>query len=410
MTAPQARKLLFVFSDTGGGHRSTARAVLEALKDSRGELASVELIDGFAEYARWPLSRVGDIYPQMLRLEGKPWSATFRLSDGPRRARILAHTWWPVMRATAMRMVTQHPADAIVSFHPLFNDALLRALDREGRRVPLIAVVTDLITAHAFWYSPGTACWIVPTEEGRRRALAHGVPLQRTVVTGLPVRSAFARAASEERCAVRRRLRVPESLPLVLLLGGADGVGPLEQLCRVIGHSGVEAQLAVVAGRNRVLQSHIARECLPIPVHVAGFIDNVHEWMRAADLVVTKAGPSSISEALVVGTPLVLSCALPGQEPSNVDYALHAGAAVWAPSPELASAAVTRLLAGDGTQLARMEKRARQAGRPDAARRAAEVVWRVACGARAPYASSQSPALAQKACAVDSLVQNTGGA
>ena len=115
-------------------------------------------------------------------------------------------------------------------------------------------------------------------------------------------------------------------------------------------------------------------------MRVMGFVENVHEWMRAAELVVTKAGPSSISEALVVGTPLVLSSALPGQEPPNVDYVVRAGAAVWAPTPELVSTAVRGLLGGNRRQLVRMAARALAVGRPRAARRVAEIAWSVAGG------------------------------
>ncbi|TET54544.1 MAG: galactosyldiacylglycerol synthase [Anaerolineales bacterium] len=379
--AQQTRRLLFVFSDTGGGHRSTACAVLEALQGLRGELAVVDMVDGFSEYAGWPLNRASDIYPHMLRMGGRPWSATFRLSDGPRRSRLLAHTCWPMMRPAATRLVRDHQADAIVSFHPMFNAPILRALRETGQCTPLIAVVTDLIVGHSFWYSPGATCWLVPTEEGKSRALAHGLPAGRVFTTGLPVRSGFASIVNEDRETVRRRLGLREDVPVILLLSGAQGLGPVRQLCRAIGQSGVEAQLAVVAGRNSRLQSELEAEVLPMQLHVEGFVDNVHEWMRAADLLVTKAGPSSVSEALVTGVPMVISSALPGQEPPNVDYVVRGGAGVWAPTPELVSAAVRDLFAGERKQMARMAERARALGQPGAARRVADVVWRVACGA-----------------------------
>lgn len=392
----RARRFLFVFSDTGGGHRSTACAVLESLKELRRDLAEVELVDGFAECAHWPLSCVGDIYPQMLRLGARPWSATFHLSDGLLRARLLARTWWPVMRATAMRLVSRYQADAIVSFHPMFNDPLLRAVRQSGRSTPVLAVVTDLIAAHAFWYSRGAACWLVPTEDGRRRALAHGLPPERVVVTGLPVRPRFCRVAGEDKKSVRRRLGIPQDLPLVLLMSGANGLGPVQQLSRAIGTSGVEAQLAVIAGRNRGLESRLAAESLSIPMHVRGFIEDVHEWMRAADLVVTKAGPSTISEALVVGTPLVISSALPGQEPANVRYVVNAGAAVWAPSPDSAAAAVRSLLGGSRRRLVRMAARALAIGRPNASRRAAEITWKIACGVERQETAIRPSGLAER--------------
>jgi len=95
---------------------------------------------------------------------------------------------------------------------------------------------------------------------------------------------------------------------------------------------------------------------------------------------VTKAGPSTVSEALVMGLPVVLSGALPGQERPNVDYIVQAGAGVWAPTPGQVTTAVCELLAPGTLRLAQMATRARALAQPDAARRVAEVVWATANG------------------------------
>jgi 1,2-diacylglycerol 3-beta-galactosyltransferase len=98
--------------------------------------------------------------------------------------------------------------------------------------------------------------------------------------------------------------------------------------------------------------------------------------MSAADLLVTKAGPSTISEALVMGLPMVLSGALPGQERPNVDYVVQGGAGVWAPNRSSVAQAVQGLLSSGDQMLVRLSRRARELARPDAAWRVAEVVWR----------------------------------
>ena len=138
--------------------------------------------------------------------------------------------------------------------------------------------------------------------------------------------------------------------------------------------------LVMIAGRNKRLRSKLAAETWPLPVRVEGFVHNMHEWMRAADLLVTRASPTIISEALVMGLPMVLSGALPGQEQPNVDYVVQAGAGVWAPTPRQVTTAVQELLAPGNPQLAQMAARARALARPDAARHVAEVVWAAAGG------------------------------
>jgi len=374
----RARRLLFLFSDTGGGHRSAAYAVAETLRTFHGEKAQIELVDALANYAPWPLNHLGNIYPYMVRLRGWPWAAGYHLSDGPRRIVPLTGDWWPPVRAATFRLLRDHPADAIVCCHPIPNHPILRTLTKTN--LPVITLVTDLIAAHSFWFAPGVTHCLVPTEGARRRALACGIPAERALTTGLPVSPRFVVAAQEDPRAVRRRLGLEPDLPVVLLASGAEGLGPLQRISRAVADSGIQAQLVVITGRNERLRTRLTAETWPLPVRVEGFVHNVHEWMQAADLLVTKAGPSTVSEALVMGLPMVLSGALPGQERPTVDYIVRANAGTWAPTPRQVVAAVRELLDADNPLLAQMAANARSLAQPDAARRVAEIVWAVANG------------------------------
>ncbi len=368
-----AKRLLFLFSDTGGGHRSAAHAVAQALRSLHGEQAQVELVDALAGYTPWPFNRLGRIYPHLIRLRGWGWAAGYHLSDGPRRVRLLAEMFWTLARPGLLRLVREHPADAIVCCHPLLNHVLLRALAQAGEHTPLITLVTDLDTAHAFWFAPGIARCLVATGNVRRCALTAGIQTERVTVTGLPVDSKF--AAPQDRKLLRRKLGLRLDLPVLLLVNGAQGMGPLHRLCRAIASSGVQAQLTVIAGHNERLRARLTTARWPLPVHVEGFVHNMHEWMQAADLLATKSGPSTVSEALAAGLPLVLSGAIPGQEKPTVDYVVRAGAGIWAPTPRQAAAAVRELLSPGNPRLAEMSAHARALAQPDAARRVAEIVW-----------------------------------
>jgi len=374
------RRLLFLFSDTGGGHRSAAYAVAETLQNLHGEQAQIELVDALADYAPWPFNRLVNIYPYLVRLRGWPWAAGYHLSDGPRRIALLASGCWPLVRAAVLRLLHGHPSDVIVCCHPVLNHLLLRTLIKTETKTPLITLVTDLTIAHAFWCVPGITRCLVPTEGTRQRALAYGLPEERITVTGLPVSARFVVAAQEDPFVVRRRLGLEPDLSVVLLVNGAEGMGPLRRISEAVADSGVQAQLVAIAGRNERLQARLVSKTWPLPVRVEGFVYNMHEWMRAADLLVTKAGPSTVSEALVMGLPVMLSGALPGQERPNVDYVVQAGAGVWAPTPRRVAAAVRELLAPGNPRLAQMTARARALAQPDAAHRVAEIVWAVACG------------------------------
>jgi 1,2-diacylglycerol 3-beta-galactosyltransferase len=375
-----ARHMLFLFSDTGGGHRSSAEAVAEAVQDRYGASAQIEMVDVLADYAPWPFSHAGTVYPYMVRLRGLPWAVGYRLSDGPRRVRLFVRSCWPLAHMTLLHLFSNHSADVIVSFHPAYNHAITRAMAETRTKTNLLTMVTDLATAHSFWIAPEIPYCLVPTEAVRQRALDCGLPAERIQVTGLPVSPRFVRTAREDAVEVRRRLGLEPDLPTVLLVSGAEGMGPVHRLCRVVIDSGVQAQMVIITGRNERLRSRLSAEVWPLPVRVEGFVRNMHEWMRAADLLVTKAGPSTVSEALVMGLPMVLSGALPGQERPTVDYVVRAGAGVWAPTAAQVTRAICRLLAADNMELAQMSARARAIARPNAAWRAADIIWKAAGG------------------------------
>jgi 1,2-diacylglycerol 3-beta-galactosyltransferase len=373
------RRLVFLYSDTGGGHRSSASAVAQALQELYDNQIEVEMVDVFRAYAPWPLNRASDIYPYLVRLNGWLWAAGYHLLDGPRRIELFTEIFWPWVGPCLHQLVRDYPDDVFVSFHPAFNHGALRAMDETQIKPPLITLVTDLATAHAFWIAPDVKCCLIPTSKVRQRALACGISEDRIVETGLPVSPRVVQTAQEDQAAVRRRLGLLIDLPVVLVVSGAEGMGPVHRLCRAVANSGLEAQLVIIAGRNEQLRAKLSAESWPLPVRVEGFVRNMPEWMRAADLLVTKAGPSTISEALVMGLPMVLSGALPGQERPNVDYIVQGGAGLWAPTPRRVAEAVKDLMRPGNPKLAEMAARARALARPDAAQRISEILWRTAC-------------------------------
>jgi len=141
------------------------------------------------------------------------------------------------------------------------------------------------------------------------------------------------------RRALRSGLGWPQDLPVVLLVGGGEGMGPLKETAQAIAHSGLKVALAVIAGRNQPLKKNLENMEWPLPTYIYGFVREMPDFMRAADILVTKAGPGTISEAFNAALPVVLYSRLPGQEDGNVGYTVSEGAGVWAPTPsEIVSA------------------------------------------------------------------------
>jgi 1,2-diacylglycerol 3-beta-galactosyltransferase len=367
-------RVLVLFSDTGGGHRSAAEALIEAWQAEHPGRVAADMVDVFRGYTPFPFNRFGPSYPWVVRHCGRAYAAVFHRSDSPRRARAVMRAVYGYVRPHLLRLLTDHAdADLIVSVHPLFNHCVNWALRELRMRRPYVTVVTDLCTAHAFWFYPHVTRILVPTEEARRRGLACGVSDGRIAVRGLPVARRFTEGLRRvgDRGQVRERLGLSRRGRVVLMIGGGDGMGPLYETARAVEAATADLaeplQLAVIAGRNAALRERLLAAPWRIPCRIEGFVRNMPEWMAAADVLVTKAGPGTITEGLLSGLPLVLMGKVPGQEDGNVDYVVAGGAGAWEPRPAQAAARLRDWLTPGNPALARMSERARELAYPDAA-------------------------------------------
>jgi 1,2-diacylglycerol 3-beta-galactosyltransferase len=363
------KRILFLFSDTGGGHRSATEAIIEAMSaDYPGEF-SCNMVDFFRSYYPAPFKYAPEIYQRMAKYP-IGWSIPYELSDGKRRTRMAYGLSYPVLRRAMHRLLAENPCDLVVSVHPLPNNTVLRAMRHHPK--PLITVVTDMVTTHAFWYERRANVVIVPTEAAKKLALKYGVPEARVRVIGLPVAAKFSTPLLD-RSAWRREQGWDESLPTALLVGGGDGMGPLLKVAKALNEASLPMQLAVICGRNEDLKADMEALEWNIPAHIYGFTTQMPAFMGASDMLITKAGPGTISEGFIAGLPLILYSRLPGQEDGNVTYVKENGAGVWAPNAKAVLETVREWVAQPEARAAAAAA-SKSLAKPDAAKDIAKVI------------------------------------
>jgi len=199
-----------------------------------------------------------------------------------------------------------------------------------------------------------------------------GLHPDRVRVVGMPVAARFT-SPGGNRADLRKKFGWPEDLPVVLMVGGGDGMGPLGAAVKAIDSAGLPAFLAVVCGRNEALRSNLQTHEWNLEHAIYGFVRDMPDLMRAADILVTKAGPGTISEAFIAGLPIILYSRLPGQEDGNVSYVVDEGAGVWAPEPEQVVEALRSWLK-DPKSLEAVSAASCSLARPQATRQIARLV------------------------------------
>jgi 1,2-diacylglycerol 3-beta-galactosyltransferase len=380
------KRVLLLISDTGGGHRSAANAIAAALEEVRfgpnGESLRLEhRIDDVAAHCTFPLSQLGPAYSAALRFAPPIYGALYHATNGRRRFRSVVRFCEPLYRERLRELFREYKPDVIVSVHPLLNHAALRARSDAGiMHVPVITVITDLGKVHEGWLVPEVDAVVVPAPEVFRRARERGIPLERIYQLGHPVHPKF-EDVTETKQQLRGQLGLPVEKTIALLMAGGEGGGKLLPTTMALAKSRLPLHLVVVTGRNVALRTKLNElaPTLPTPMTVLGYCDNVPELMRAADLLVTKAGPGAIAEASIAEVPVVVYDFIPGQERGNLDYVRTNGIGVVALTAADVVTSVRRIVA-NLERLQAMRDRQGSVAPRGSSRRIAELVANIACG------------------------------
>lgn len=363
-------RVLFLMSDTGGGHRAASLAIAAALQERYPGLFTVELVDLWKDYTPFPFNTVPHSAWRWVNLHPSTFSAMFWIQDRLFRnqswSRLLCQQMYPRMK----RLYAEHPADIIVCVHSSFVRPAVYALRKARIDKPFITVITDYAWPTVLWYDTKVDRCLVPTEPARERGLSLGMKPSQMLLTGAPVHPKFARLSLSKRDA-RMELGWAPDKRIILIVGGADGTGPLIATARAIDKRQLDCRLVVVAGRNKSLKVALEAMSWTVPTRVYGFVENMEVFMRASDLLVTKAGPATITEAALVGLPIILGDALKYQESPNVDYVVKHEAGVYAPGARRTADAVERLLENGGVALEKLARGVKRIAQPDA-------IWKIA--------------------------------
>jgi 1,2-diacylglycerol 3-beta-galactosyltransferase len=370
---PGSARLLFLFSDTGAGHRAAAEAVAAAVERRFPGRYQVDCFDPMAD--RHVLAgRLTALYGPVTRRLPPLWGLAYRATNWQPTVRLVQHAIGRGLQRKLRRALEPRPA-LVASFHPLLNHV---AADVMPAGVPRVTVITDWIDFHQAWTDLRADCIICPSEAAYTLCRQRGIPADRLVTAGLPIHPRFADAIRQfkDRPAMRLRLRLRPHAPTVLLTGGGDGTEPLRKYAAALARSPLDIQVLAVCGRNHRLAARI-RADNHAGVHVFGFVDNMPELLLAADLLGTRAGPGMIAEGLACGCPLLLTGYLPGQEEGNAREVERRGLGRFVPRPDDLVEAVTAWFGKPEAERREEIRRARAAADPAAAFQVAEVLDRL---------------------------------
>ena len=311
-------KLLILSSDTGEGHNSAAAAIESAAK-SVGLVSSIR--KPLEESTKFNQTLAG-FYNTLLRRRPQWMRLYFGLIDTIRPNE--RDFFYSKVRHDIRRFIDQEKPDLLLSVHPMMNHFPQRFIKEEQLGIPSYTLVTDPFPPFwRGWSSPYVDRYFVATGEALQALTALGIPAWRIERIAMPVRPEFVPATIAEIEQIRSALKM-DNASVILINGGARGGGPLLKIYETIRKAAAHANILVVCGRNNQLRGRIERIRDP-KTRTFGFVEDVHRYVAASDIVVTKPGAFSAYEALACKVPVLftgLRCLMP-QESGMFQAAEH---------------------------------------------------------------------------------------
>lgn len=366
-------KVLVTHVPAGSGHEKAAEAVHAALRERYPAVESILLngLEGMSPWYQWTFTQG---YIGMIHRYPHVWGLLYHVAD----LRGLAWAAYGLHRLTngshgrnLEQILLRHRPDAIVCSH-FFPVEVAAFLKQKGKlRSRVIAVITDYLP-HSVWIAPGVDLYAVGCAATRDELIRRGVPGDRIRVSGIPILPKFKRR--HERRALAQRLGVNPDLFTVLVGSGGFGTGPVAEELSSFRAAPERMQLLIVTGKNSALYQHLEgmRETIPHDLKIYRFVDNMDELMDVSDVMVTKPGGMTCTEAMAKGLPLLLTAAIPGQESRNASVVSQMGAAAVCTSPGGLPECIHRLRTSPSV-LKRMSQAGREHARPDACYDVAEL-------------------------------------
>ncbi|MBF0593778.1 MAG: hypothetical protein HQL22_02285 [Candidatus Omnitrophica bacterium] len=361
--APQRHVLLMYISKISG-HRQATMAISKSLKKTLPD-AEVQSINGFGY--NYPLLEnvVNAAYMSIIRHTPQVWDYLY---DNPRvvkRSANLRKFLYTSSHKKLEKLFKDFPADTVVCSQA-FPCAMVADYKTKNRlNFTIIGVLTDW-APHSYWINDGVDYYIVPSQDTKDRFVKKGVPSEKILVFGIPIRSNFADRLDKRD--MREKLGLKANIPTALIMGGGQGLGPMKEAVKELMKMSSPLQMIVVAGSNRKLYQWLEKHASLAPNKCIyyDYASNIDELMEASDLIVTKPGGMTTSECLVKGLPMVIVSPLPGQEARNTDFLLEKGIAIHVHDVRDLSSEVDLLLRSPD-RLKAMAGAALENGKPDAA-------------------------------------------
>lgn len=325
------RTILFMYMVPETGHQKAADAIIKALGYMDPMTTSIGVDAGSQAFPvlGGVLNRV---YLRMLKSAPGIWDYLYDNPDIEELTRDAREFLTLISSFRTRGILKKFQPSTVVCTQAVPATALAAERKKGNFKGPLVCVVTDF-GVHTYWYHQEVDLYLVAHEDLKKEMVARGIREQKIRVTGIPVMPNF--GMTTDPTEERRKLKLHLHKKTLLVMGGSQGLGSMDELVRGLRMIPYDYQMVVVCGRNRPLYKSLSQ----LRDHdgnltVLGYVKDMSSLMGASDILITKPGGLTCSEALAKQLPMVITNPLPGQEEKNVSFLTRHRVAIYAQTQE----------------------------------------------------------------------------
>ena len=323
MSMIKKKKILLISVSAGAGHVRAADAIKKTTESNYPEFEVLHI--DFLDYIPKTIKKLFfDWYELVAKHSPQLYGFLYRQTNRPQIKKIAIKLTELLSKINAkdfLNHIVECNPDYIVCTFFIPADIIAHARDEYTIKAPLATLVTDY-GIHDFWITSKEQTYFVATKEMKEEILKKDIEATQVVVSGIPIDPIFFEKKSTND--LKEKYRVSKDKKIILLLAGGKGLMKSEQVANILFELDEPVIIIAIAGKNKTLETSL--KSLDVPTHhelqIIGWTDRIDEYMRIADLIITKSGGMSTTECITTGKPCIIVNPIPGQEEANAKYIL----------------------------------------------------------------------------------------
>jgi processive 1,2-diacylglycerol beta-glucosyltransferase len=311
------KKIVYITAAMGGGHNSAVTAAMEAIESNYPNKFDHEVIDIIGLLGKNFEKMLAKMYENSVSHANFTFRAFFDVTDKGDLVNKFDTNGYQLIKRNLKPILEARP-NLVISCYPFLSHSIKRYLKEHHADVPYLTLITDTGEVHSAWINGGTDYYFAPTDETAYFLEERGIPKEKILSMGFPVKQLFYKKYNRTR--LRARYEIPVENKVLLYFTGAYGSGGIKKKLIALDEALAGVSVMVVTGKNETSYNWIEKQTFKnqiIPMH---YVENVPELMSIADVVITKAGGMSIMETVTLKKPTIVTEVYPGQEEPNAQF------------------------------------------------------------------------------------------